>query len=345
MAVRNIQVDFDHVKQEIKKIELSKNGKCINPDDYVNGKTHLKWQCHICNNMWSATYNNVKNHGSWCPNCKHYNGENTCRAILEGLYPPFKAPTVRPDFLLGNNGRNLELDCYIEDLQIGLEYHGIQHYQLTPWLGQTEESFRIQQENDQLKKQLCKENDILLVEIPYTTRKLSIRALKKLIFDSTIGWVKGIDQETDADMSFLNSDIVVIPNTDICEEKRTQFLQIAVPEGYSLQDEEISIMSISQKFNTICPLNHIYETNIDNFVHRGRRCNRCSRNRAVTEDLLQDMLADHNVELISIQKIRRSGKSRNDITYKCLSCKSESIKEMTNVKRCVANNINLCKNC
>ena len=343
MATRNIQVNFNAVLTRIHKMETSKNGKCLNPDNYINCKTHLKWLCNICNKTWVATYNNVINHGSWCPNCKQFSGESTCRAILEGLYPPFKAPTVRPDFLLGSRGRNLELDCYIEEFQLGLEYHGIQHYQLTPWLGQTKESFKVQQENDLLKKELCEENEVLLIEIPYTLRNLSMRDLKKLIYEKTYPWIQSIDSDIVVDTDFLNSNIVNIPNLDNSENRRKQFLDIAEPEGYCLEDEKISILNISQKFNTLCPNEHIYETNIDNFIHRGRRCNKCSRNRSVTEDVVRELINDNNVELISIEKFRQSNKSRTNIIYKCLDCKEETIKEMTNVKRCIVNNMPLCK--
>lgn len=61
----------------------------------------------------------------------------------------------------------LELDIYIEDLKIGIEYQGIQHYQsFAHWGG--EEGLRNRQLNDIKKKKLCMENNVTLVYFDYT---------------------------------------------------------------------------------------------------------------------------------------------------------------------------------
>ena len=62
-------------------------------------------------------------------------GEIECRTVLENIFKrPFRKK--RPSFLENkalNNGLNLEIDCYNEELKLGCEYNGRQHYKFTPF--------------------------------------------------------------------------------------------------------------------------------------------------------------------------------------------------------------------
>lgn len=61
---------------------------------------------------------------------------------------------------------NLELDIYIKELNIGIEYQGIQHYKpLKHWGG--EEGFVTRRANDLRKKRLCQAHGTELVEFSY----------------------------------------------------------------------------------------------------------------------------------------------------------------------------------
>ena len=93
--------------------------------------------------------------------------EQRCRIIMETI---FRAPftSVRPDFLLYKNGKNLELDGYNEQLQVAFEYQGIQHRTFTPRFHKSRQDFILQQERDAFKKKICEERGIRLLEIPDT---------------------------------------------------------------------------------------------------------------------------------------------------------------------------------
>jgi hypothetical protein len=67
----------------------------------------------------------------------------------------------RPDWL----GRQ-SLDLYIPSLQTAIEYQGIQHYLPIDFFG-GEEALAQRQELDQIKKQLCAENEVRLIEWQY----------------------------------------------------------------------------------------------------------------------------------------------------------------------------------
>jgi hypothetical protein len=96
-------------------------------------------------------------------------GEKECRRVLEKIFnKPFTS--VRPDFLknpVTGNEHNLEIDCFNEDLKLGVEYNGVQHYKYVPFFHKNKEHFLNQKYRDEMKKNMCKNNEITLIEVPY----------------------------------------------------------------------------------------------------------------------------------------------------------------------------------
>jgi len=95
-------------------------------------------------------------------------GEICCREFLENKFQtPF--PKTRPDFLKNpvTNMHNFEIDCFSEKLKLGVEYNGRQHYEYTPYFHKNHDAFRNQQYRDELKRRLCKDANIRLIEVPY----------------------------------------------------------------------------------------------------------------------------------------------------------------------------------
>ena len=93
--------------------------------------------------------------------------EEKCRKIIEKIYGrPFRS--IRPDFLKSPlTNKNLELDCYNEDLRIALEYNGQQHYTFVPRFHKSKKDFYSQVHRDDWKRKRCREMGIRLIEIPY----------------------------------------------------------------------------------------------------------------------------------------------------------------------------------
>jgi len=96
--------------------------------------------------------------------------ENECRRILEGIFNrPFSKQ--RPDWLRNpKTGRNLELDGYNSDLNLGFEYNGAQHDKFHPMHRGSIQAFKDQQERDRLKIQLCQKHGTKLIIIPHTVK-------------------------------------------------------------------------------------------------------------------------------------------------------------------------------
>lgn len=109
---------------------------------------------------------------------KDSKGEIECRRVLEKIFKlPF--PKKRPSFLQNtviNNGYNLELDCFNQDLKIAVEYNGRQHYDFIPFFHKNKDAFQNQQYRDYLKKSLCKKNNIILISVPYTVKHKHIES-------------------------------------------------------------------------------------------------------------------------------------------------------------------------
>lgn len=102
---------------------------------------------------------------------KDSSGEIECKRVLEKLFgKPF--PRERPGFLHNTiaGNANLELDCYNEKLALAVEYNGQQHYNYVPFFHKNKEAFHNQKYRDDMKRRLCKEHDIILIEVPYTVR-------------------------------------------------------------------------------------------------------------------------------------------------------------------------------
>jgi hypothetical protein len=99
-------------------------------------------------------------------------GEGECRRVLERLLSK-RFPKTRPDFLRNpvTGGKfNMELDMYCRELRLACEYNGQQHYKYVPYFHRNKEAFRNQGYRDELKRRMCRENGVHLIEVPYTIK-------------------------------------------------------------------------------------------------------------------------------------------------------------------------------
>ena len=96
-------------------------------------------------------------------------GEQKCKEFMEFITGK-KFDKVRPDFLTNPvTGHALELDMFNEELRLAVEYNGKQHYQFNAMMHQNNrDRFQNQQYRDLLKKQMCEQHNIRLIEVPYT---------------------------------------------------------------------------------------------------------------------------------------------------------------------------------
>ena len=94
-------------------------------------------------------------------------GEQICKRTMEKIYG-VKFINVRLEWLKNpETGENLEIDCYNDELRIGVEYNGIQHYKWPNYTIQSYPEFIKQIRRDMLKEHLCRKNDVYLISVPY----------------------------------------------------------------------------------------------------------------------------------------------------------------------------------
>lgn len=112
-------------------------------------------------------------------------GETECRRVLQFLFKR-NFDKHRPDFLrnpVTGGDFNLELDCFDPELKIAVEYNGVQHYRYIPFFHKNKEAFLNQKYRDDMKRRMCRDNGILLIEVPYT---IKIENIKEYIESSLI---------------------------------------------------------------------------------------------------------------------------------------------------------------
>lgn len=118
---------------------------------------------------------------------KDSEGETRARAFLERYFgKPF--PKARPSFLnneVTGGKYNLEIDCFNEELGLGIEFNGRQHYEFVPYFHSSKEAFYNQKYRDKLKQIYCRDYGVTLIEIPYTELKHLEQWLSKELVSRT----------------------------------------------------------------------------------------------------------------------------------------------------------------
>ncbi len=105
--------------------------------------------------------------GNGCPKCNMSKGELAIKEFLLLNNISFENQKTFEDC---KNKRKLPFDFYLPDYNLCIEYDGIQHFkpvQFNGTLEEAKENFKQTKENDQIKNQYCKDNNIKLLRIPY----------------------------------------------------------------------------------------------------------------------------------------------------------------------------------
>lgn len=206
-----------HTLEYVQQIASVRGGSCLSVE-YVNLDALMSWRCAE-GHVWETSFDNILRGETWCPCCS-YRSEKECRALFETLLGRVFIK-CRPKWLEG-----LELDGYCEELRLAFEYQGAQHYHR-----RGEQDLKTQQERDRRKAELCDDNLVTLVVVPYWVRDmrtfvdLKLRELGYTIIaprgEEVLAESKGITPSlrlTAADIDELLSGIAETPSTLTDEE-------------------------------------------------------------------------------------------------------------------------------
>lgn len=138
--------------------------------------------CPKHGSFWQTPDNHIYGESAGCPKCKASKGEKAINNWLDihnikyitqyRIFPPQSVLFGRQFF---------KADFYLPDFNTIIEYHGRQHYDRIGTFHKTDEEFQNQQDRDNRLRKYCKENNIRLIEIPYTKLKDVDKILDKKI--------------------------------------------------------------------------------------------------------------------------------------------------------------------
>ncbi len=147
--------------EELQQIVFDRGGK-LNSTEYKGVDATYEFTCNLGHHFQNM-FKKIEG-GQWCPTCSRGSkSEEIARATFEHLFQvPFRK--IRPKWLRNSRGRIMEIDGYSDELKIGFEYQGIQHFK-DIGLYSTDVDVRIQ--DDALKYKLCEANGIKLFYLTY----------------------------------------------------------------------------------------------------------------------------------------------------------------------------------
>ncbi len=126
----------------------------------------MKFDCQICGEKSSKTLKQIQRK-QFCTFCRGYKNEEIVRSYFEKLFKKRFRKTRDLKWLKKHPKakNNLELDGYNDELKLGFEHQGIQHYKLVDKFKNTKKDVKNQKKIDQKKRKLCLENGVRLIEI------------------------------------------------------------------------------------------------------------------------------------------------------------------------------------
>ena len=106
--------------------------------------------------------------GSGCPKCSISKGEQSIMNFLDTNNIKYETQYKFEDCLSQTSQKRLSFDFYLVEKNMCIEYDGIQHFEpIDKWGGL--ERFEKQTFNDKIKNEYCKNNEIKLLRIAYTS--------------------------------------------------------------------------------------------------------------------------------------------------------------------------------
>jgi len=144
--------------------KLSKKG-IIRIGNYIDRHTKIEFQCNKnSSHKWNATPYNVT-YRTGCPHCKKSYGENFIKNLLDELDIKYDPHAL----IRYNKNKKFYVDFLIKDLNLIIEYNGIQHYKAIKFFG-GKERFKTQSKRDNNLRNYCNINNIRLLELPYNLK-------------------------------------------------------------------------------------------------------------------------------------------------------------------------------
>ena len=144
------------------KSNIIHNNEYLIIGDYINNKIKIEIKHLLCGCVFNQSPNSHLR-GSGCPNCMESKGEKLIKHILTSFNINFIKEHRFENCKFKNT---LPFDFYLPELNLCIEYNGIQHYEPINYFGGIQ-SLILQKAKDNIKYDFCKNNNLDLLVIKY----------------------------------------------------------------------------------------------------------------------------------------------------------------------------------
>jgi len=170
-TVKLIGIKKAHEYEDVKKI-IEENGVELltKKEDYKNKNQPILLKCIKCGDSYFVDFNNFINRKKY--NCNKCSPKSKGEEIISNILNKNKI-NYEPQKIFNSckNKKHLPFDFYISDYKLLIEYDGEFHFHPRMLNGvdlkKAEDNLKIQQNNDRIKTEWAKINNIPLLRIPY----------------------------------------------------------------------------------------------------------------------------------------------------------------------------------
>jgi thiol-disulfide isomerase/thioredoxin len=301
-----------HNIEDIRHIAESRGGKLISTS-FKNVSDKLLFECQY-GHQFSLIVKNLISKNNWCNRCDIiYSSEEICRIYLELLLLA-KFPKTRVSSLVSSKGNMMELDGYCEELSLGFEHQGDQHYENLPRFGLKLDEIV---ESDKSKLKQCIDQGIKLIVIPALFSRTKLCDLKNFLIKECVRL--NIEIRNDFDENNLD---ISLAFRDASLEKLDELSKMAIARGGRILSKGYVNRYVKLKFE--CGKGHIFYLDPNNFKHQGSWCVLCKIYNEIVEKYGEYIVP------IDIEKYI----SYNDLlSFKCLKCDFVFENMLSNIRR------------
>jgi len=255
------------------------------------------WWCKNHKNEFSRSLNNMQTTNSFCPDCNTSLGERKCKAAMEQLFGVKFVKQRLPD-LKGLGGKALEIDLYNDQLKLGLEHQGAQHFIKKKFFGKNR--FEAVQEHDRRKRKFCNENGITLIEIRQVGETTPDGQLKEAIRSALLK--KNFPLPQGFEKVILSLDVTSIPSLQ--EEKWLETKTAARKRRWRVVSKQYLGSLTEHQF--ICDQGHSVKIK-PSYLLQGQGCAECECKPVVFDDgqlfsSLSDAAKQINASISAVSK-------------------------------------------
>ncbi|MFA5024264.1 MAG: hypothetical protein WC523_04870 [Patescibacteria group bacterium] len=151
-------------ENEISKFVLNLGGELLGlPNGLKNNLSRLKIRCLKDGHIWFPIYSSVISSKSWCPVCSGHRNQLLLSDIIKDIFFNNVVQYNQYPFSWLKNNRKLEIDIWLPDIKLAIEYDGEQHFMpikfgSTQTKNDTQKKLLACIKRDKLKDKLIKEH-------------------------------------------------------------------------------------------------------------------------------------------------------------------------------------------